>query len=248
MSTTLLLLVIGLAIVFIIIACSVLRWHPMVVLLLAAAAVGLLSGMPVQKTLDLSMSGAGTVFAGTGFLIVLGTFLGEILERTGAAAALANRLVNRNTGSRLPLFAHGMGLLIGIPVFCDAGFILLSRLVQSMPQLESTSLSALQLSLATGLYGTHVLLPPTPGPMAATGNLGLSNQLGWVILLGLLALIPVALLTSWIIRIMDKKVFLPLRGEITLKTQEESAAGQVPLHKAIIPLVLPLALIGAGSI
>src|SRR5690606_5588818 len=119
MSTTFLLLVIGFAIVFIIIACSVLRWHPMVVLLLAAAAVGLLSGMPVQKTLELSMAGAGTVFAGTGFLIVLGTFLGEILERTGAAAALANRLVTRNSGSRMPLFAHGMGLLVGIPVFCD---------------------------------------------------------------------------------------------------------------------------------
>lgn len=248
MSTTYLLLIIGFSIVFIIVACSVLRWHPLVVLLLAALSVGLLTGMPAQQTLDTTLAGAGTVFASTGFLILLGTFLGEILERTGAAGALANRLVKRAKGARLPLYAHGMGLLVGIPVFCDAGFILLSRLIQSMHQLQGTTLPALQLSLATGLYGTHVLIPPTPGPMGAAGNLGLSDQLGWVIFLGLIVLIPVSIVTTWLIRRMDRSIFQTLQKQETSHHETSAEEKDIPVYKAIIPLVFPLLLIAAGSI
>ncbi|KYP16529.1 GntP family permease [Flavihumibacter sp. CACIAM 22H1] len=249
MPAAYLLSILGIAIVFIIIACSVWKWHPLIVLLIAALATGLLTGIPAKKTVDTMLSGAGLVFAGIGFIIVLGSFLGEVLERTGAAGQLANQLVRRAPGKRMPLYTHAMGLLVGIPVFCDAGFILLSRLIQSMAQVQGSSLPALQLSLGTGLYGTHILIPPTPGPMAAAGNLGLGNQLGWVILWGLVLLLPISLITTWLIRKMDGANLLAqtnttLTGTATTAIQENNSA----LWKAFIPLVLPLLLIAAGSI
>ncbi|WP_290795656.1 GntP family permease [Flavihumibacter sp. UBA7668] len=248
MPAAYLLTILGLAVLFIIIACSVWKWHPLVVLLIAALAVGIFTGMPAQKTLNTLLSGAGIVFASIGFLIVLGSFLGEILERTGAAAQLANQLVQRASGSRMALYTHAMGLLVGIPVFCDAGFILLSRLIQSMTQVQGNSISALQLSLGTGLYGSHVLIPPTPGPMAAAGNLGLGDHLGWVILLGLILLIPIGLVTTWLIRKMDRTNLLA-QTKLDLEEGETiSSANTAPLWKALLPLLLPLVLIAAGSI
>ncbi|MDO8271199.1 MAG: hypothetical protein Q7U82_04655 [Gammaproteobacteria bacterium] len=44
---------------------------------------------------------------------------------------------------------------------------------------------AMTVALSTGLFATHTLVPPTPGPIAAAGNLGLSDNLGLVILMGL---------------------------------------------------------------
>ena len=241
--------IIGSSIAFIIIACARLKWHPMLVLLTAALFVGIGCGISPKQTIETILSGAGSIFASIGFLIILGSFLGEVLERSGAAARIASELINSSQQARVPYLTHALGLLVGIPVFCDAGFILLSRLIHSMQMVEGSSVAALQLSLGTGLYASHVLIPPTPGPMAATGNLGLENQLGWVILLGLIVLIPVAILTSMLIRKMDKQLFAidpPARK--TDYVTESSKVREQTLLSSLFPLLLPLLLITAGSV
>ena len=247
MSSAYLLIILGIAIVYIIVACAKLKWHPMIVLLTAALAVGLLTGSTPKKTLDVILNGSGSIFAGIGFLIVLGSFLGEVLERTGAAARIAHQLVRSAKSSRVSLYTHLMGLLVGIPVFCDAGFILLSRLIHSMNGIQGSSVAGLQLSLGTGLYATHVMIPPTPGPMAATGNLGLENQLGWVILLGLILLIPVGIITTIVTRKMDSSLFLEAGAEeINNPTRDPDL--NLSLFTCLLPLLLPILLITAGSL
>lgn len=249
MSSSYLLIILGIAIVYIIVACAKLKWHPLLVLLSAALLVGIFSGMSAKQTMETILSGSGAIFAGIGFLIILGNFLGEVLEKTGAAASIARQLVNHSKQSSVPHLTHALGILVGIPVFCDAGFILLSRLIQSMNSVQGSSVASLQLSLGTGLYASHVLIPPTPGPMAATGNLGLENQLGWVILLGLLLLLPVGFITSMLIRKMDKQLFSsPLEPIQEAATSTPENNPQHSLFSALLPLLLPLFLITTGSV
>ena len=248
-SSIYLLLLLGIAIAFIIVACARLKWHPMLVLLTAALFVGVLSGISPKQTMETILSGAGSIFAGIGFLIIFGSFLGEILERSGAAARIASQLTGSSRQKQVPYLTHILGLLVGIPVFCDAGFILLSRLIHSMQTIQGSTVSGLQLSLGTGLYASHVLIPPTPGPMAATGNLGLENQLGWVILLGLIVLIPVGILTSMLIRKMDQQLFIinPLSVAAD-SVSDVTKANQQSLFSSLLPLLLPLVLITVGSV
>lgn len=249
MSSSYLLIILGVAIVYIIVACAKLKWHPLLVLLSAALLVGIFSGMSAKQTMETILSGSGAIFASIGFLIILGSFLGEVLEKTGAAASIARQLVNRSKQSRIPYLTHALGLLVGIPVFCDAGFILLSRLIQSMNSIQGSSVASLQISLGTGLYASHVLIPPTPGPMAATGNLGLENQLGWVIAFGLVLLLPIAIITSMLIRKMDKQLFSsPLEPMQEAATTVSAGNIQHSLFLALLPLLLPLVLITAGSV
>lgn len=55
----------------------------------------------------------------------------------------------------------------------------------------AVSMTTMAIALAMGLHATHMLVPPTPGPLAVTGILG--ADLGMVILLGMLVSIPVVL-------------------------------------------------------
>ncbi len=63
----------------------------------------------------------------------------------------------------------------------------------------------MSVALATGLYATHTLVPPTPGPIAAAGNIGAENYLGTIILIGLLVAIPAVIVGYlWAVKVASK--------------------------------------------
>src|SRR5690606_11849290 len=78
-----------------------------------------------------------------------------------------------------------IGYLVSIPVFCDSGYVILNSLKNALAARMKVSVVAMSVALATGLYATHTFVPPTPGPIAAAGNLGLESSLGLLILVGL---------------------------------------------------------------
>src|SRR5205085_5855700 len=96
---------------------------------------------------------------------------------------LSSRIVNGFGPDKAVLAMTTIGMLVGIPVFCDSGFIILSRLIPSIASQASVNQASLTLALSSGLYTTHVLVPPTPGPLAAAVTYGLSDHLGLTLLL-----------------------------------------------------------------
>ena len=80
-----------------------------------------------------------------------------------------------------------IGWIVSIPVFCESGFVILTSLRKSVTKKLRVSAVTMSVALATGLYASHTLVPPTPGPIAAAGNLGLEDKLGYVILFGIFA-------------------------------------------------------------
>ena len=240
---SILLLIIAIALIFIIIACARWKWHPIVVLLIAAIFTGISCGLSLPKTMQTMLDGAGNVFAAIGFIIVFGTLLGEILEKSGGAASLAMYVIKTCSGKTLLPATGLIGWMVGIPVFCDSGFIILNRLVQAMAGVSGQNAGALQLSLATGLYTSHVLIPPTPGPMAAAGNLGLSDSLGWVIVLGVIVSLPAVAAGIWISSRMGN-------DHSTESPVSSFPAGYQPgmARKSLLILLLPLLLIASAAI
>lgn len=181
-----LLIVLAVSVLFIILGTTKLKLHPFIVLLLASYVAGALAGLPLEKIAVTIATGFGNIMAYIGIVIVLGTIIGTILEKSNAAIKLAE-LVLRIVGKRYPGLAMSIiGYLVSIPVFCDSAFVILSSLRKSLVAKTGKSSLALSIALATGLYATHTFVPPTPGPIAAAGNLGLEDQLGMVILFGLI--------------------------------------------------------------
>lgn len=104
-------------------------------------------------------------------------------------------------------------------------------------------LAALAVSLSTGLYATHVFVPPTPGPLAAAGTLG--ADIGLVLLLGLVVAIPSAL-AGWLwARHSGKNISLTNNDNGEVAEENTILSGT---YKSFAPIVFPIILIALKSI
>ncbi len=188
-----LLMVLLLSIAMIVAGTSRFKIHPFLVLIAASYFVGISAGMQTGRISEVIASGFGSLMAGIGLVIVFGTLIGTVLEKSGAAIKLAEWVI-RIIGPRYPALAMSIiGYIVSIPVFCDSAFIILSTLKKNLALKTRKSPLVLSIALATGLYATHTFVPPTPGPIAAAGNLGLNDHLGTVIGFGLVVAFVAAL-------------------------------------------------------
>ncbi|WP_298769793.1 GntP family permease [uncultured Shewanella sp.] len=238
-------------IIFIIVASSTFKLHPFLTLILASFITALACQLPMSQIAHIINQGFGNILSYIGLVIVLGTIIGTILEKSGAAITMAD-VVIKLLGKRYPTLTMSIiGYLVSIPVFCDSGFVILNALKQSMAERMQISSVAMSIALATGLFATHTFVPPTPGPIAAAGNLGLSAHLGLVIGLGLIisaiAAIAGILWANQFTQIapdgdIDNQHHEPLKEPTSQYPQLPSPLG------AFSPIFIPIFLICVGSI
>ena len=242
-----LILLLFLSIAFIILSTSVLKWHPFLSLLIAAFGFGILSGtMTLQEVVSAVNSGFGNTIGYIGIVILAGSIIGKFLEMSGGAFKLANSTLKIVGKKNIPLAMSMVGYIVSIPVFCDSAFIVLSPLAKALAKQIKSSLAVTAIALSLGLYVTHSLIPPTPGPVAAAGIL--EADLGMVILLGL----PVSLvgmIAGWFFSIKVASKFhisAPKPTEESAVTVELDSSPS--LIKSLLPIFAPILLIILRSI
>jgi gluconate:H+ symporter, GntP family len=236
-------------IAFIVVATSKWKLHPFLALLAAAMMAGVAYGMPLTDVPKVIGEGFGAIMGQIGLVIVLGTVIGVILERSGAAITMAESVI-KLLGERFPTLTMSLiGYIVSIPVFCDSAFVILNSLKNALAQRMQVSVVAMSIALATGLYATHTFVPPTPGPIAAAGNLGLGN-LGLLIGLGLV----VAFVTT-LAGLFWANRFLKYDGPLVEETATVNAVEETEQHAdlpspfaAFSPIFVPIGLICLGSV
>jgi GntP family gluconate:H+ symporter len=132
-----------------------------------------------------------------------------------------------------------LGFLVGIPVFCDAAFVVLSSLNKELHQKTGLNFAGLTVSLSSGLFASHVLVPPTPGPLAAASNFELQNLAG--LIFGGAALALIISLVGWL---SSKNI----KTELTLNGPRETPIyDKIPSFLlSIAPIFLPLFFMALG--
>ena len=245
MTTIGTLLIFAAAIVLMVVAIARWKVHPFLAIMGTAILLAVLLGVPYADIPDVIGKGFGGVFSGIALVIILGTLIGSVLEHTDGAVALA-RAVERVVGKRHPRLAMMLiGWIVSIPVFCDSGFVLVSPIGKSLAHRSGTSPVPLMLALAAGLFASHVFIPPTPGPVAAAGMVGLENNLllviGMGIVISLLSLIPAYFFAGHI----GKRVQAAEPTSDVLATEDEHHCSAT---LAFLPIVLPIVLIALGSV
>ena len=239
-------LVIIVAIVGMVLLISRYKWHPFIVLLLAGYFVGVLGGMPVDELISTLTGGFGSILGSIGIVIIAGTIIGTILEKTGAALTMANSILNLVGKKRAPLTMSITGYIVSIPVFCDSGFVILSPINRALAAKSGTSLAVMATALSSGLYATHCLVPPTPGPIIMSGTL--NADLGLVILVGSLVSIPVMLVGYLYALKISSKFDIPANPEVSLE-QLIDKYGKLPnAWRSFAPILLPIILIALKSV
>lgn len=246
MSGAYMLTVIIVAVIAMILAISKLKIHPFIVMTVIAIAVGLLCGMNTEDIIVKVKAGFGNILASIGIVILSGTIIGTILEKTGAALTMANTILKLVGKERSVLTMGLTGYVTGIPVFCDSGFVILSPISRALAAQSNKSLAVMATALSAGLYATHCLVPPTPGPIAMAGTL--SANLGLVIGIGLLISLPATFMGILYANKVAGKIDIPANPEYTVDELVEKY-GKLPgaLH-SFAPILVPIILIALKSI
>lgn len=243
-------LIILIGVLFIVFATAKLKLHPFLALLISSFFVDIAAGMPLLTVVESINTGFGGLMTSIGIVIVAGTIIGIILEKSGAAYRMAE-VVLRVIGPKRPQLAMSIiGYIVSIPVFCDSGYIILTSLKKALAKRAGVTIASMAVALATGLYATHVLVPPTPGPIAAAGNIGATDYLGTIILMGLIVAIPATIVGYiWATKVASK-IRVEADDEPALDYDEIiKSFGKMPsTFKSFLPIVLPIVLIGAGSV
>lgn len=241
------------SIVAIILLSSRFKIHTFVVLVGLAMLVGLLAGMPSGEVLKHLRAGFGHTLEKIGLLVILGTILGSLLDHSRATHSLANAILHRIGSERAPLAVLLMAFLVGLPIFCDSGFIVLSGLVLTLARQLADRFPGrsihlqLVLCLAGGLYAVHCLVPPHPGITAALGVVGVDT--GRMILLGTALAVPGTVVSFLWARYASRRYppEVPVHAFDDFKPDETtgplpSAAG------ALAAILVPIGLIALKSI
>ncbi|WP_017571239.1 GntP family permease [Nocardiopsis halotolerans] len=219
------------------------KLHAFVALLLVSAAVAFASGLPLSSIPGLLEDGMAATLGGIAIIVALGAMLGRMMQETGAAQLLSERLLGLFGEGRAPLAMGLTALLLGIPVFFDVGFIILVPLLYAVAARTGRSLISVALPAAGGLAIMHAVLPPHPGPVAAAELLG--GHLGWIAFMGLVCGLPAWYLGAYVFgRKLGDRTFVPVPASFQESERESAAPENAPPLSLILGVViLPVALI-----
>ena len=230
-------------IILMVLATTKFHLHPFLSLLIAGIIMGFVGGLSEFEVTNTLMDGFGKTLGSVGIIIAFGTIIGAYLEKSGGAKTLANWVLKIIGENRSVLAMNVTGFIVSIPVYCDSGFIILSSLNRAISKKAKIPLVVLGVSLAAGLYATHVLVPPTPGPLAATA--ALDADLGLVIALGLVVAIPVSLTGFFWAKNIGKNIKYKMPKNFVNDTKIE----KLPIPSlSFAPILVPIILIALKSV
>ena len=202
-------LYLALSILFIIITTSKFNWHPIFSLFFACFLCGILMGLPLFEIIDSIKNGFGNTLKSIGLIIVFSIIMGEFLKESGSIKMFGNLILSKFKNNSI-LSLNFLGLFLGIVVFCDSGFLILNSISKSIVSSSNISLASLNLSLSGGLYTSHTLIPPTPGPLAAISNLNANQYIGYAIIIGSIVSIPSSLISFFYAKKFSKNIQIDL--------------------------------------
>ena len=218
----------------------------MVAILVGAIVIGLAAGMPFEDIVTAVNDGIGNTLKGIALLVGLGSMFGAILEVSGGAQTLAVSMV-KWFGDKKAAWALGItGLVIAMPVFFDAGLIILIPLAFSLAKRTKRSSLYYVIPLLAGLAVGHAFIPPTPGPVLVATMLGV--DLGWVIMVGIFCGIFAMIVAGPVWgSICGNKYYVPVPEHVA--NQEDFDESKLPNFWTIVGIILiPLVLIILDSV
>ncbi|HMS67828.1 MAG TPA: SLC13 family permease [Saprospiraceae bacterium] len=111
---------------------TVKKMSPFLSLLIVAILSGLALGMSGGEVLKSVEKGVGSTLGGLALIICLGAILGKILEVSGGAQRISSTLINAFGVKNIQWAVVLTGFLIGIPLYYNAGFVILVPLIFSL--------------------------------------------------------------------------------------------------------------------
>ncbi|MFI7481133.1 GntP family permease [Kocuria sp. M1R5S2] len=173
------------------------KLHAFLTLILVALLTAVATGIPPELILETAVGAFGSTLGSVALLIGLGAMLGKLVEHSGGARVLADKLVDVFGEKRAPFGLGIASLIMGFPIFFDAGLVVMLPIIFAVARRVSGTNVLLYGIPAAGAFSVmHVFVPPHPGPVAATELYG--ANLGVVLLIGLLLAFPLWYVSAYL--------------------------------------------------
>jgi Gnt-I system high-affinity gluconate transporter len=216
---------------------------PFLSLLIVALLAGLAFGMQPDTLLKAVKAGVGSTLGDVILIICLGAILGKILELSGAATQIANTLIRSFGKKNIQWAVLLTGFFVGIPLFYNAGFIILVPLIFSIARTAKLPLLYIAIPMAAGLSTTHCFLPPHPGPMFLVG--AFKADLGKTLMYGLAIAIPVVIIAGPLLGRFLRRLNIPIPPQDKIETEEKKLPG---VFESFMLALLPVLLIAIAVV
>ncbi|WP_046729945.1 gluconate:H+ symporter [Streptomyces humi] len=235
------LVVVGISVLVLLLLMTKLRMNGFVALLLVAAGVAVVRGIPLEKIPDTLSDGIGGQIGDTMLTIGLGAMLGRVMGDSGAAQRIAGRLlaVAGPRGVQIAMVVTAM--IIGVTMFYEAAFVIIVPVAFTLVRVTRSNLLWVGLPMSIALSTMHSFLPPHPGPTAVAATFHASA--GLTLFYGLFIAVPVGALIALVwprlpfVRAMNPEVPHGLVSERVFEDDEMPGTGW-SLAVALLPVVL----------
>ncbi|MEO4054598.1 GntP family permease [Solibacillus sp. CAU 1738] len=220
--------------------------EPFISLIAVSIVAAIFIGFPIKEIPGIITTGFGNTLTGVGILIGLGVIFGSLLGASGAIEKIAEAVLK---GFGVKKSAAGLsltGVIVSIPVFFDAAFVILSGLIKSLSRKTGISVITFVTALGLGLIVSHSMIPPTPGPLVVAENTG--SDLGLFIIYAIICAIPATLIGGYIYgsfigkkiqRFVDEKEVAADNSEVTASNRKEISTS-LSFGILALPIVLIL--------
>lgn len=218
---------------------TVKKLSPFLSLLIVAIISGLLLGMEPAALLASIEKGVGSTLGGLALIVCLGAVLGKILEISGAAEQISGTLINGFGEKNIQWAVLLTGFLIGIPLYYNAGFVILVPLVFSIARRTGLPLLYIVMPMAASLSTTHCFLPPHPGPVVLVN--AFHADMGKTLMYGLVITIPAVIIAGPLLGRVLKNVkagSYELFGDTDPEAQKHLPSILSSFSIALMPVVL----------
>nr|WP_298248988.1 GntP family permease [uncultured Halomonas sp.] len=242
MSAGALLGIAGGAVALLLFMVIVLRIHAFLTLISVSLVTAFVTGIPADQIVPTLVSSFSGTLGAVALLVGLGAMLGKLVEHSGGAKVLADCLIEMFGERRAPIALGVASLIMGFPMFFDAGLIVMLPIVFAVARRLGGSILLYAIPTAAAFSVMHVFAPPHPGPVTASELY--NANLGLLLLVSLL----IAPLMWWVSGYMWGK-FAAKHNVVTLsevvfgETKDEFFQNPPKVKTVVAILLLPLFLI-----
>jgi len=219
------------------------RLHAFLVLIVVSLLTAIATGLPLGALVnEVLVSSFGGTLGAVALLIGLGAIIGRLVESSGGARVIAEKMVSI-FGEKRAAFALGLtSLILGFPIFFDAGLIVMLPIIFAVARrIGGRNLLLYGFSGAAAFSVMHVFLPPHPGPVAATEFFG--ANLGLVMLIGLVIAFPTWYVSGYLWGRFVNSRYPMIVPDLFGAKDDDQPANPPKAGTVVMILLLPLVLI-----
>lgn len=226
---------------------TVKKVSPFLSLLIVAIVAGLSLGMQPADLVKTIEKGVGSTLGGLALIITLGAILGKILEAGGAAEKISSSLISSFGEKNIQWALTLTGFFVGIPLYYNAGFVILVPLVFTLARKTGLPLLYIAIPMAASLSVTHCFLPPHPGPVVLVN--AFKANMGKTLMYGLIITIPVVILAGPVLGRMLRNVKVSISDLFSRKDEplKNLPAAFPSFFIALLPVILITLAVIAGN-